>query len=130
MGPTLPPGIERRGHPRLALNLLCHLSAPGTKAARLSAWTVNISRSGVLLKLDGPGPWGDLPRVGAAVRLDVELPTHRYLRCHGRVVRVQSAESEPPRLALSVRRMEFCQNLRKPARAQEARWSQVKELLV
>ena len=126
----MPPGIERRAHPRLVLHLLCHLSAAGTKVGKLPACTVNISRAGVLLKLEGSGPWSDLPRVGATVRLDIELPTQRFLRCHGRVVRIQSVEGQPPRVALAVRRMAFHQNLRKPVVAQHARWSQVKELLV
>lgn len=128
---ALPPGIERRVHPRLGLNLLCQVSAPGVESPKSLAWTVNISRGGALVRLEGPGPWQALPPVGHPVQLDIELLTNRVLRCHGRVVRIQSSEREAPSIAVAIGRMAFCQSLRKPVVvADSAKRRAIKELLV
>jgi hypothetical protein len=131
LNPALPPGIERRGHPRLPLDLLCQLGIPGPKPWKASGRTLNISRSGVLVKLDSLLAAPAAPVLGAALRVDIELPTKRYLRCHGRVVRVQASADEGPTLAVAVKRMEFRQSLRKPAMAvRNGNWRQVKEMLM
>ena len=124
------PGIERRGHPRLPLELVCHLHSRNAKSWKALGRTVNVSRSGVLVRLQTAGEHA-VPALGSAIRVDIELPTRRLLRCHGRLVRVVNCEREGPLMALSVQRMEFRESLRKPVVAvSNARWSEVKELLM
>ncbi len=104
---------------------------PGPKPWKASGRTLNISRSGVLVKLESSLAAPATPSLGAPLRVDIELPTKRYLRCHGRVVRVQASAGEGPTLAVAVRRMEFRQSLRKPAVAVgNGNWRQVKEMLM
>lgn len=127
----MPPGIERRGHPRLALELPCHLHPVSAGTGQLAGRTLNISRNGVLLVLDRARTSGQLPAVGDRVRLDLDLPTHRLLRCHGRVARVEAGGKQAPRVALSVARMEFCDKRRKPAAAAGgSEWNHVRNWLV
>ncbi|MGC8794450.1 MAG: PilZ domain-containing protein [Bryobacteraceae bacterium] len=125
------PGIERRGHPRLALELACHLHSPANKSWKASGRTVNISRSGVLLKLQAPVSAHLVPALGSPLRVDIELPTKRLLRCHGRLVRMVDSATDGPVLAMAIQRMEFRESPRKPVVvAGNARWKQVKELLM
>jgi hypothetical protein len=82
--------------------------------------TENISRNGLLLRLESLHTPIALPRIGDIVTVDVELPANRhfgqkYLRCRGAVVRVASARRSPARIALSVTQMEFCNSLRRAA---------------
>lgn len=131
MSNPLSPGIERRGHPRLALNLVCHLHARTPAHWKASGRTINISRSGVLLRLESPAGGASAPPLGSQLCVDIELPTRRLLRCHGRVVRLTDSHREGALLAIAIRRMEFREHARKPVGlVQRARWSDVRELLM
>lgn len=125
------PSIERRSHPRLGLHLACHVHSPTLKQWRACGHTVNISRSGVLFKLDQAFAGQGMPPLGSRLLVDVELPTERILRCSGRLVRVTHCPREGTRLAVAIERMEFREHARKPVGVvQKARWSEVRELLM
>jgi PilZ domain len=99
---------ERRGRPRLAVELRCYSS--NRRKRWVVAHTVNLSRSGALLQwTDDPehGP----PQPGEELKLDLELPhsrmVQRCLRCQGRVVWVRKQPGSRALVALSIARMSF-----------------------
>lgn len=110
--------MEQRTYPRFDVNAVCYLCGPGPTPSQ--GVTENISRNGLLLRLESRhGPIA-LPRIGDIVTVDVELPANhnfgqKYLRCRGAVVRIASARRSPARIALSVSQMEFSNSLRKAA---------------
>lgn len=131
MTKPLSPGIERRGHPRLALDLVCQLQSRSLKHWKSAGRTINISRSGVLLRLEPAPGSSPMPPLGSQLCVDIELPTRRLLRCHGRLVRLTDSQREGALLAVAIQRMEFREHARKPVGVvQKARWSEVRELLM
>ncbi len=131
MSSPLYPGIERRGHPRLALDLICHLQSCTTTHWKAAGRTVNISRSGVLVELERARTAPSPPPLGSRLRVDIELPARRILRCRGRLVRVVDSQGNGTLLAVAVERMEFRDQARKPVGGiQRARWSEVGGLLM
>ena len=110
--------MEQRSYPRFDVNAVCYLCGPGPAPAQ--GVIENISRNGLLLRLESRHAPIALPRIGETVTVDVELPANhnfgqKYLRCRGAVVRVASARRSPARIALSVAQMEFCNSLRRAA---------------
>jgi hypothetical protein len=110
--------MEQRSYPRFEVSAVCHLCGLGCDSSQ--GVTENLSRGGLLLRLESRHMPIALPRIGDVVTVDVELPTNRhfgqkYLRCRGTVVRVASARRSPARIALSVSQMEFSNSLRKAA---------------
>lgn len=72
--------------------------------------TENISRNGVLLRWTGAA--GFVPRLGEAVRMDIELPANhefgrKCIHCQGTVVRIFVPDGDAPRVALAVSYMKF-----------------------
>lgn len=91
---------------------------------------MNISRNGVLVALDAQCAQRDVPSLGESLKVDIELPTNRYLRCRGRVVRVHTSETQAPLIAVAIQRMEFCEkNVRKPVIVAQ-QWHDIKEVLM
>ena len=110
--------MEQRTYPRFDVNAVCHLCGWGPAPSQ--GVTENISRSGLLLRLESRHAPIALPRIGDVLTVDVELPANhnygqKYLRCRGAVVRISSARRSPARIALSVSQMEFCNSLRRVA---------------
>ena len=108
--------MEQRSYPRFEVSAVCHLNGLGHGPSQ--GVTENISRGGVLLRLESRHMPIALPRIGDVVTVDVKLPANRhfgqkYLRCRGAVVRIASARRSPARIALSVSQMEFSNSLRK-----------------
>src|ERR1044071_6766554 len=110
--------MEQRSYPRFDVNAVCHLSGLGPVPSQGA--TENISRNGLLLRLESRHAPIALPRIGPIVTVDVELHANhnfgqKYLRCRGAVVRIASALRSPARIALSVSQMEFSNSPRKTA---------------
>ena len=110
--------MEQRSYPRFDVNAVCYLCGLGHALSQ--GVTENISRGGLLLRLESRHAPIALPRIGDVVTVDVELPANhnfgqKYLRCRGSVVRIASARQSPARIALSVSQMEFANSLRKSA---------------
>lgn len=107
---------DRRRARRFALSFPCRLHSPFRDFPDLSAVTLNISRTGVLVRLLKPLPAGSGPEPGQLVEANIELAESpnrdRCLHCEGVVLRVDRGES--PVLALRVRRMEFRQRVSLP----------------
>lgn len=123
--------IERRGHPRLPLDLTCYLHSRGLKHWKITGRTVNISRSGVLIRLETTAVTQLPPPPGSHLCVDIELPTGRVLRCHGRLVRMTECRSDGTVLAAAIERMEFRQQAGKPVAAvHQARRREVEGLLM
>ncbi|MCS6953964.1 MAG: PilZ domain-containing protein [Bryobacterales bacterium] len=107
---------DRRHARRFALSFPCRLRSPFRDFPDLAAVTLNISRTGMLVRLLKPLPAGVGPEPGQLVEANVELAEsanrNRSLHCEGVVIRVERGES--PVLALRVRRMEFRQRTSLP----------------
>ena len=74
--------------------------------------TENISRNGMLIVCDGLQPPSEMPRVGEAVVIEIELPVNhnfvqKCMHCQATVVRVSGGSGEAPRIALSINQMQF-----------------------
>ncbi len=110
-------GIERRGRPRLPLELTCYLHSRSLKHWKIAGRTVNISRSGVLVRLKTTAVTQLPPPPGSHLCVDIELPTGRLLRCHGRLVRMTECRSDGTMLAAAIERMEFRPQASKPVAA-------------
>ncbi len=100
---------DRRRSARFALSCQCRLRSPFQDFPELAAVTLNISRTGLFVRLLSPLPAQDPPQPGQLVEVNVELPEpanrKRCLHCEGVIVRLEGRES--PALAVRVRRMEF-----------------------
>ena len=75
-------------------------------------YTVNMSRTGILVAWRGEGPALPVPHLGQIVTVEIELPAHhgfgqKCIHAQGTVVRVAQQEPECPEVALSVNYMDF-----------------------
>jgi len=104
---TAPVAFERRRYQRLPLELECRVSCLFPGQAASDGHTVNISRVGVLVKLNAPGAAEKIPPLGAPVLVEIHLPGRRGLRCHGRVTRIEAGAGLVPAIAVAVERMNF-----------------------
>ena len=96
--------------------------------------TENMSRGDVLILLNGEHALSELPRVGEALIVEIELPENhtfgrKCMQCQTSVVRVSKSEKGEPRLALSIHKMRF-QNYGKPARRRSTAEVAVRQLLM
>lgn len=107
---------DRRHARRFALSFPCRLRSPFRDFPDLAAVTLNISRTGVLMRLLKPLPMGVGPEPGQLVEANIELgepaDRGRCLHCEGIVLRIERGES--PVVAVRVRRMEFRQRTSVP----------------
>jgi PilZ domain-containing protein len=110
---ALPNGLSgdgrRRGR-RFELALKCHVWLPSAPAAEVSGVTVDISRSGLLVKLSLNDMTSRLPKPGEAVKIELDLPhspniLQRCLECMTRAVRLAGGELDHPSLAFELCRV-------------------------
>ena len=103
--------MERRKRDRSDLKLVCHIGSPTLGGERLTAVSENISRNGVLLRLDNRGIPPKSIEVGRTATVEMELPTEpplepRCIRCEGEVVRICSRNGEVE-IAMQFNNVEF-----------------------
>lgn len=96
---------DRRQYERIELNVPCRVSAAGIGISASNAVMENISRNGLLFKINGSSKNG-MPVVGDYLAVDILLPERRTfgkksLRCRGSVVRVSTTNSDA-RIAVAV----------------------------
>jgi hypothetical protein len=101
--------MDRRTKSRIELRLSCRIDGNRLSSEISGDTTENISRNGLLLRWTRPMP---VPRAGAALRVEVELPADgvfgpRMIRCDSTVVRVISGDDGQSRVALKVHNMRF-----------------------
>ena len=99
----------RRGR-RFSLALPCHVNSPDTRFVRVDGTTLNMSRTGVLVRFYHLGASEALPKVGEVAPLEIDLPTSpsfapRFLQCMAEVVRVVAVESDHLAVAFELRRV-------------------------
>jgi hypothetical protein len=102
--------MERRANPRFDIRIRCEIA--GSKTGRSSGMTLNMSRHGVLISLDGIPPFEHIPARGEIVEAELELPTdypgeQKCLKCFGVVVRASAPTDRDARIALQVHQMDF-----------------------
>jgi hypothetical protein len=99
----------RRGR-RFSLVLPCHVTSPYTRSIRIAGTTLNMSRTGVLVRFYHLGASEALPQVGEVAPLEIDLPTGpsispRILRCMAVVVRILEVETDHLAVAFELRRV-------------------------
>lgn len=103
---STPPAMERRGHQRFPVSFPCYAELGGSPGWRRIGTTINISRSGLLMRWEVGEADARIPTPGETMTLDLELPQYRlssrFLRFSGVVVRVVTARDQCPLLALAV----------------------------
>jgi len=101
--------MDRRTSVRHDLNLTCRIASSRARASIVKALTENVSRTGLLVRwLEGT----PLPKVGARITLDVQLPKNpemdlRVMRCRTTVMRVIPGLGAEHEVALRVLNMRF-----------------------
>jgi hypothetical protein len=103
-------GIERRQGTRFSLRLRCRVAFPWLGPRQLTGFTRDMSRSGVLVKLNKTVGAELVNRLGASATVSIDLPhgpafTPRCLVCMTTIVRIVDAESPKPSVALEIHRM-------------------------
>lgn len=88
--------MDNRSHERLGVRIRCMIQLPGPIPRTEKAFTVNMSRGGMLLR------WvttlkSEIPKIGDVIQAEIPLREtphfeQRYLRCAGEVVRVSWEE--------------------------------------
>jgi len=98
----------------LDINLRCRVSASRIGSRVLTGTTENMSRSDVLILLNGnhEHEQGQLPCVGDSLIVEIELPENhafgrKCMQCQATVVRVAQSENGSPRMALRIHKMRF-----------------------
>ena len=103
--------MERRRGTRYPVRLDCRVSSFSETTASISGQTLNMSKCGVLISLNGTGPLPAVLEVGERVRVLLELPHVPYFRgcwldCGCQVVRVVD-QTDAHLVAFEVKRYQF-----------------------
>lgn len=101
--------LDRRAGRRFKLRLTCRISSPWEDAGELTGVTEDMSRSGILLTLDGSVEV--LPAIGDTLKIIVDLPqspniSPRCMVCMTKVVRVIDPQDAPASLAVQIHRVQ------------------------
>jgi hypothetical protein len=101
--------IDRRRGRRFSLRLNCHVCPASTEKVEFAGTVINISRSGILVRLDSAQISG-VVKLDDVVRVVVDLPRHplfspRGLECTATVVRIVAAKAEA-QVAFEIGRMQ------------------------
>ena len=93
---------------RFPLVLPCHVTSPDTRFVRVGGTTLNMSRTGVLVRFYHLGASEVLPQVGEVAPLEIDLPrsprfSPKFLQCMAVVVRVVAVESDHLAVAFEFR---------------------------
>jgi hypothetical protein len=118
----------------LDINLPCRVSSPRIGSEVLTGVTENMSRGDALILLNGEHALSELPSVGDALIVEIELPANhtfgrKCMQCQTSVVRVSKSKTREPRLALRIHKMRF-QNYGKPASRRSTAEVAVRQLLM
>jgi hypothetical protein len=103
--------MDLRRADRYPVQLECTASSPDSHAARLSGWTVNASRLGVLVSFRETWALAQVPVIGERVRIVLNLPAEPRSRpcsvdCLCQVVRVHE-KADTHLVAFAVQRYCF-----------------------
>src|SRR6266567_1334048 len=107
---TKVPYMERRHDLRFEIHLKCRVQPIGAQQV-IDCMTINLSRSGALIRVTPNGHLAVLPQPGDVLWAEVPLPTHRHfkqrcLSCKAIAVR-SSEEKEGWVVALRFERVQF-----------------------
>ena len=95
---------------RFPLVLPCQVTSPYARSIWMAGTTVNMSRTGALVRFSDPGAAEALPKVGEVALLEVDLPicpsfSPRFLKCMTVVVSVHEVATDHLEVALELRRV-------------------------
>jgi hypothetical protein len=96
---------------RYDVQLPCQAISPFRAFDRLRGVTANMSRNGILLRVEGDAQPRTMPQLGHAARIMLKLPgttsPHgRFVECLGRVVRIEQRDNSQC-VAFEFRRFQF-----------------------
>lgn len=105
--------LERRASIRSEVGLECLIKPRGARISHAVAHTVNLSRTGVLIRWPQAPASADQPSLGQHLVFDIFLPSapefgQRIIACQGRIVRV-SKNGTDTFVAATIQRMNLKQ---------------------
>jgi hypothetical protein len=94
-----------------------------------------MSRGDVLVLLNGDHDHAELPCVGDALIVEIELPANhafgrKCMQCQSTVVRVSKAENGAPRVALRIHKMRFQSYVSRSASRSDKAEAEIRQLLM
>jgi hypothetical protein len=103
-------GLERRQERRHAVERACRVASNVLHRDAVRGLTMNVSRTGMLVRFPDCDYSRLLPEVGSQARIMIDLPTSanyspRFLECKGRVVREAGSPEDAPVLAFEIHHM-------------------------
>jgi hypothetical protein len=104
--------MNRRTNERIEMKLPCQLTFPAEWGAAVAGTTANMHRDGVLISCHPNDLRGDLPKVGAKARVQVELPpnpqfTRKCIVCDTTLVRVEKLGEAETQFAMRIGSVAF-----------------------
>jgi hypothetical protein len=103
---------DRRHKLRHRVQRPCRVEPAEASLGEITGIAIDISRSGLLVRIPGAAIDNLLPKVGESARIVIDLPLSlnyepRSLECTARVVRVAGQDKDNPALAFEVHRMKI-----------------------
>jgi len=104
--------LDQRHATRFDLQLRCRVFSPFRAFSDFSGVTANLSRTGVLVRMDAAEPDQRTPTVGDAARIVLELPGNaavapKCLDCEATVVRADALRKGSWEYGFRIRRIQF-----------------------
>ncbi len=103
---------DRRHKLRHRVQRPCSVQPAEASLGEIAGIAIDISRSGLLVRIPGVAINHLLPKVGETARIVIDLPLSvkyepRSLECTARVVRVAGQDKDNPALAFEIHRMKI-----------------------
>ncbi len=103
--------MDRRGDERIEMQLPCRLSFPDIWPGSLVGFTGNLHRNGVLVACRLK-PESELPSVGDAATVHIELPTSqnfppKCVRCDTTLIRIEELGNRGFQFAMRIVKVDF-----------------------
>jgi hypothetical protein len=104
--------MNRRSNERIAMKLPCQLTFPSQWDSAVPGVTANMHRDGVLVSCDPRNLHGEMPKVGAKGKVQVELPpnpafSRKCIVCDTTLVRVSVLGEAETQFAMRIATVSF-----------------------
>ena len=104
--------MNRRSNERIEMKLPCQLTFPAPWGPAVAGFTANMHRDGVLVSCDPADLQGEMPKVGAKGKIQVELPpnpmfSRKCIVCETTLVRVDLLGADEAQFAMRIGSVAF-----------------------